>query len=178
MMKVLNKMKAIRKDMRDNKGFTLVELIVVIVILAVLIGVSVSGYSKYIGQSKMNTDKNNAETVRAAIINAQAAEGVYEYLIGTGATVPTVTINNTGVTGINATSGTVFEKAIAKSVDLTTLKTQTKDGVITLTVTLQTDDAGKADGSVNVAITSTGYPAGFIGSAAAGGATPPAGGGK
>ena len=131
MMKVLDKMKAIRKDMRDNKGFTLVELIVVIVILAVLIGVSVSGYSKYIGQSKMNTDKNNAETVRAAIINAQAADGVSE------------------------------------SVDTTTLKTQTSGGSIVLTATAQGETGKKSDGSVTVTITSTGYPDGFIGAAAA-----------
>lgn len=163
MMKVLDKMKAIRKDMHDNKGFTLVELIVVIVILAVLIGVSVSGYSKYIGQSKMNTDKNNAETVRAAIINAQAADGVYEELIlkDTDATVLTVTIANTGTTGLDGTDK--LTEAVKKAVDTTTLKTQTSGGTITLTAKAQGETGKKSDGSVTVTITATGYPDGFIG---------------
>ena len=170
MMKVLDKMKAIRKDMHDNKGFTLVELIVVIVILAVLIGVSVSGYSKYIGQSKMNTDKNNAETVRAAIINAQAADGVYEELINiaTGTEVLTVTIGET--TTVNSTNAPKLADAVKKAVDTTTLKTQTTGGVITITAKTQGETGEKSDGSVTVTITSTGYPANFIGTTS--GSTP------
>lgn len=158
MMKVLDKMKAIRKDMRDNKGFTLVELIVVIVILAVLIGVSVSGYSKYIGQSKMNTDKNNAETVRAAIINAQAADGVYEELLGIKAGDPavTVTMSNSGTTVSG--SATKMVNAIKQAVDTTTLSTQTSGGTITLTAKVQGDAgdnglSGNSQGSVTVSIT-------------------------
>lgn len=157
-------MKAIRKDMRDNKGFTLVELIVVIVILAVLIGVSVSGYSKYIGQSKMNTDKNNAETVRAAIINAQAADGVYEAILPDSYLGFTITIENTGckldtdaITS-TTTSTDPAVTAVLKAVDLATLKTQTTGGIVTLTATPTKiggagADKDKHDGSLTVEIT-------------------------
>lgn len=48
----------------DNKGFTMVELIVVIVILAILIGVSLSGYTKYVGMASRNTDFQNVATVK------------------------------------------------------------------------------------------------------------------
>ena len=51
-----------KKD--KNRGFTLIELVVVIVILAILIGVSVSGYSKYIGVARVNTDIQNVEEVK------------------------------------------------------------------------------------------------------------------
>lgn len=51
---------------RDNKGFTLVELIVVIVILAILIGVTIGGVYSYINQARVNTDINNAKAIEDA----------------------------------------------------------------------------------------------------------------
>ena len=98
MNKLMSKYNALKNRAKSNKGFTLVELIVVIVILAILIGVSVSGYSKYIGQSKLNTDVQNAETIRAAVVNAQAETGVYEELLANGNKSVTVVIKNTGMT--------------------------------------------------------------------------------
>ena len=48
---------------KSNKGFTLVELIVVIVILAILIGVTIGGIYMYVGKARVNTDINNAVTM-------------------------------------------------------------------------------------------------------------------
>ena len=45
--------------MKKNNGFTLVELIVAIVIIAILIGVSIGGIYTYIGQARKNTDIYN-----------------------------------------------------------------------------------------------------------------------
>jgi len=42
-----------------NKGFTLVELIVVIVILAILIGVTIGGIYVWVGKAHKNTDISN-----------------------------------------------------------------------------------------------------------------------
>ena len=132
----------------------------------------------------MNTDKNNAETVRAAIINAQAADGVYEAILPDAYKGFTITIDNDGcrlggtdgpLIASSTTSDDPAVTAVLKAVDLTTLKTQTTGGKITLTATPTTvggtgDDKDEHDGSLTVAITSTGYPADFIGTAAAGGA--------
>ena len=52
---------------KKNKGFTLTELIVVIVIIAILVGVSIIGIFVYVGQSKVNTDKNNRESMNNAL---------------------------------------------------------------------------------------------------------------
>ena len=51
----------------NNKGFSLVELIIVIAIMAVLIGVLAPQYVKYVAQSKVSTDITNAEELVTAI---------------------------------------------------------------------------------------------------------------
>ena len=51
----------------NNKGFSLVELIIVIAIMAVLMGVLAPQYLKYVKQSKISTDITNAEELATAI---------------------------------------------------------------------------------------------------------------
>lgn len=45
-----------------NKGFTLIELIVVVSILAVLVGCSAPAYSKYIERSRESVDLANVRS--------------------------------------------------------------------------------------------------------------------
>lgn len=49
------------------KGFTLVELIVVIVILAVLVGVSIGGIYSWVNKARQNTDINNCKAIENAL---------------------------------------------------------------------------------------------------------------
>ena len=51
-----------------NKGFSLVELIVVIAIMAVLVGVLAPTLIKNIEKSRVSKDKQNLDTVKGAII--------------------------------------------------------------------------------------------------------------
>lgn len=64
-----------------NKGFTLVELLVVIVIIAILMSVSIAGYNKYIGQARVNTDLQTCDVLKSVLVNTEAEEGVYEELL-------------------------------------------------------------------------------------------------
>ena len=133
-----NKLAQVRANAKSNKGFTLVELIVVIVILAILIGVSVNGYTKYIGQSRLNTDIQNAETIRSAMVNATAADGVYEELIGAEGKTCVVTVKNKECT----VAGADLKKYTAEVTRLLggedaikKFKTQYTDGEFTVTAT-------------------------------------------
>ena len=50
-----------------NKGFSLVELIIVIAIMAVLVGVLAPQYLKYVANSKISADISSADSVRTVV---------------------------------------------------------------------------------------------------------------
>jgi len=56
--------------MRKNKGFSLVELIIVIAIMAILVGVLAPQLIKYIEKSKVSSDTQCADTVHSALLTA------------------------------------------------------------------------------------------------------------
>lgn len=56
--------------MKNNKGFSLVELIIVIAIMAILVGVMAPQLIKYIEKSKISADTQLCDTVRTAITTA------------------------------------------------------------------------------------------------------------
>ena len=51
----------------NNKGFSLVELIIVVAIMAVLVGVLAPQYIKYLDKSKAGTDRQMLDNLRQAI---------------------------------------------------------------------------------------------------------------
>ncbi len=56
--------------MRKNKGFSLVELIIVIAIMAILVGVMAPQLIKYIEKANVAADKQIADTVHTAVVTA------------------------------------------------------------------------------------------------------------
>ncbi len=78
---------------KKNKGFTLVELIIVIAIIAILGIILAPQYIKYVDKSRWATDQNNAKTllkeVQTAVVAVQESDKTPE----TG----TITITRSGM---------------------------------------------------------------------------------
>lgn len=88
----------------NNKGFSLVELIIVIAIMAILAGAIAPALIKYIDKSRKSNDVSSAKTIKTAIETALGTESVYETLT-TCTTYTKVTIKPNQPTA-TATNGT------------------------------------------------------------------------
>lgn len=83
-------MKRFKKAKKNNKGFSLVELIVVIAIMAVLVGVLAPTLIGNIEKSRESKDLQNLDSIRQAVVTAMADEKVYsEAVAASGAAVAT-----------------------------------------------------------------------------------------
>ncbi len=93
-----------RKEKMNNKGFSLVELIIVIAIMAVLIVVLAPQYLKYVEKSRNSTDVTNAtEIVTAIQIYASDPDVATGDVLGVG----------TGNIVVNGTNTTIDVAGIA-----------------------------------------------------------------
>lgn len=87
---------------KDNKGFTLVELVIVIAILAILVGLLAPQYTKYVKKSRKAADASNMDEM-VKVIKVYAADPANELEAGTY----TVTITpKSGTTVVTAPTDT------------------------------------------------------------------------
>lgn len=118
-----------KKKKNNNKGFSLVELIVVIAIMAVLVTVLAPQFTKYIDQSRKS---NDAATVSGIVTAAQVA--IADTTNGVPADTYTIKVTKTDdgttITGTNAgeADASKLKKAIEDSCgDLKKLKATSID---------------------------------------------------
>ncbi len=68
---------------KKNAGFSLVELIIVIAIMAILVGVLAPQFIKYVESSRRSTDIQNAEALKEAML-AEMADQSIDGIAGSG----------------------------------------------------------------------------------------------
>ena len=83
-----------KKFRKNNKGFTLVELIIVIAIIAVLAAVAAPQYIKYVEKSR-NATLESAASAAIDIVKAEAALGNIK--MASGKTAGTITYANNSI---------------------------------------------------------------------------------
>lgn len=89
----------------NNKGFSLIELIIVIAIMAVLVAIIAPNLTKYLGKSKTQADKTNLEEVRKQAQNCIAEAGTEDISVISGtATSATYVVKGTG-SAVTVTTG-------------------------------------------------------------------------
>ena len=98
MLKFLNKKK-------NNKGFTLVELVIIIAILAILVGLLAPQYTKYVEKSRKSADANNLEEI-VKEIKVVASDATYAIPQGTFDVVMTSANGTTITYTADAAAGT------------------------------------------------------------------------
>ncbi|MDD6186800.1 MAG: type II secretion system protein [Oscillospiraceae bacterium] len=142
----------------NKKGFSLVELIVVVAIMAVLVGVLAPSLLRYVEKTRVQKDISAVAEVEQAVKIACADEKVNAAVSGTGATGMSIVIGDTASgytlkTASDTPRGNALEAEVAKTIaaiDLTSNALNTKTVTVTATIT---------NGTVSVAVSTTGLVA-------------------
>lgn len=118
----MNMLKWFNNKKKDNKGFSIVELIIVVAIMAILVGLLAPQYIKYVEKSRKSADATNMDTLVNAV-QVRAADAETDIPVGTY----TITLKKDAEpvfkkdgTPVKATQGNVkgyqFVDAIAENV--------------------------------------------------------------
>ncbi len=110
-----------KKIKSNNKGFSLIELIIVIAIMAVLVAIIAPNLTKYLGSSKTNTDKKNLDEVKTQVMNAISDAQTNDITVPAKANIKvkasgsSVTVTNGDGGSFDAILTTVLKGATTKS---------------------------------------------------------------
>lgn len=113
-----------KRNKKDNKGFTLVELVIVIAILAILVGLLAPQYTKYVEKSRKAADASNMDEM-VKVVKVLAADPASElpakdYTIEisneAGTTATSVSSNETADTDGKKAGEAAIKKALTDSI--------------------------------------------------------------
>ena len=96
-----------------NKGFSLVELIIVIAIMAILIGVMAPQLLRYVERTRVSSDTQFADSVRTAVTTAMMDPAVVSATDGSATSISGLSTSTNLVTLM--TTNNAFTQAIAET---------------------------------------------------------------
>lgn len=126
-----------QKRKLNNGGFSLVELIIVIAIMAVLIGILAPQYMRYLEKSRLAKDNSAIDSVKTAVEAALTEEDIYEEVVAASAD-PVLSFNGSGYSWTNGTTKLTTEvaKTVAAADAKMGSKTYTASGATAPTLTI------------------------------------------
>lgn len=127
----------------NNKGFSLVELIVVIAIMAVLMGVLAPTLLGNVEKSRESTDLQNLDTIQGAVTTAMNQENVAKTHGGTATVIKMSTDGNNTLTDV---SGSALASALSTELQET----------LTQKITLKSGQANKSGNELQIVIAAGG----------------------
>lgn len=125
--------------MKNNKGFSLVELIIVIAIMAILVGVMAPQLIKYIEKSNVSADTQLAGTVQTAITTAMMD--------------PEVLANSTASSYITSMQNSHSPVTIGSYVGTTNLFTSAVSEILGVSTATEVTDSLKSAGASSITVT-------------------------
>lgn len=150
-------MNHVAKKELNNKGFSLIELIIVVAIMAVLIGVLAPQYLKYVEKSRESADLDNLQTVITTLqVYASDIENTDALTGGT------ITFNKNAAPTPSATTNAedclAVYSVMLDSVKLTSTKYSGKTLTIAVTDNVPTFTVNDADLAAALGIAATTTP--------------------
>lgn len=131
------------KNKGNNKGFSLVELIVVVAIMAVLLGVLALNLIPRIESSRLGKDKDSLDKIQGAVVIALAKEGCEDFTLTLNATkgeIDLTKLPDSVKDSVKDTLGFEKVKLVSKLKDTaSTITITVKDGVCVIKSTDKTE---------------------------------------
>lgn len=126
-----------KKIKSNNKGFSLIELIIVIAIMAVLVAIIAPNLTKYLGSSKTQTDKKNLDEVESQIKNCISDASTNDIAITTG----NLVFTGTGAATVTCSPADAFTSLCCTALGTTSTKSKVTPANTKITVTVSGTDA-------------------------------------
>lgn len=136
--------KLLNKKRKNNKGFTLVELVIVVAILAILVGLLAPQYTKYVEKSRKSADVDNMDEMVKAVQVYAVDHAVNTDKNSNAAVEATITLGDSVmVTGAAANDVTEALKEYVPNYEKVSVKSKKWTANPNATVTIDTDGGVK-----------------------------------
>lgn len=123
-----------KKITKNNKGFSLIELIIVIAIMAVLVAIIAPNLTKYLGSSKTQTDNKNLDEVEAQVKNCISDASTNDITVPVGSF--TLTTNATAGGNVTCSDTTSFGTLVSNALGDINTKSKVDPSKTTIQVTI------------------------------------------